>query len=428
MFKYFILISYIFIYLFYIIHQIAPLLFKIRSFSFPLSFFTTGIILYISFKNRKNLNKTFLSLYTFSLIFLLSFSIYKEVHFNRIKQNILNSNSKDIQRIGQHIIAGFTSWKEVTQLSNKGYIGGIFITSRNVKNLSIDEVRQNIFSLQNVRKQNGLPPLLVSTDQEGGGVSRLSPPLLLQKTIGDSLTNSEKMESEIVKEFVEIQSGELKKIGVNINFSPVVDIYSKKSDFMDLHTQIWKRSIDTNPLKVSRVGLLYSNFYSDNRILSTYKHFPGIGKIDTDTHFFTAEINTEIGTLMKTDLVPFIDFINSDINGLIMLSHTKLTKIDAIYPCSFSEKIINSFLRNNLNYKGILITDDLNMGPTYYYGIGRASLLSLNAGVDLLLIAYDKDQVYYVINFLLKHKDLLSNEKLSQSKNRLENIFNFLSE
>ncbi len=410
-------------FLLFVLQERAPLLFKIREFGFLLFTPLTAFLLFILWRKRP----PFWMYFSIGLGFLLCVSISNRIRFQYRKQQVLNLSDSHSQRLGKHFVVGFTNWSEMQILSSKGLISGIYLTSRNIENGTQEEIKNRLAMLQSERQKNHLPPLLITADQEGGMVSRLSPPLPYLPTIREYLDSDSNKSFQLIEKYAQIQSKSLKSLGVNVNFSPVVDIYDAESDHIDLHTQIRKRAISEDPQRVSQIALVYTKIYNQEQIIPTYKHFPGIGKVKTDTHFFTAEIPTPIPVLEKSDLLPFKELANSNYTAFIMLSHTKLHSLDSTYPCSFSKNVVQNLLRKQMGFQGILITDDISMGPSFYFGAKEASLLSLKAGVDLLLISYDTDLYYDVFFEIHQLVDSQGIENiLSESEDRLKNIYQFL--
>lgn len=421
----FVCIAFFLIYGFFISHQWAPLLFKLRPYLFWIFSGLASIFSIILLLFRRHFSKEISILYIYITAFLVTFSCYRQWVFYLEKDRVLYSQNPVLTLVGKHIISGFTDWKEISMLSERGLIGGIFLTARNVEHFSTTEIKEKIDSLQKKRIENSLPALFICSDQEGGIVSRLSPPLTKQPSLMEFLNDiPEADKKNKIIEYAKIQGGQLKSIGVNVNFSPVVDLPSNVKSLVS-HTQIEKRAI----AKDSKSIALYASWYSDslltNNILPTYKHFPGIGKIDTDTHFFTGVHKSTWSQLLQDDAFPFAELIQNKLPAWIMLSHTIIPDLDSSYPVSFSEIVISVF-RKELSYNGILITDDLSMGPSYYTGIENVSDLALKAGVDYLLISYDKDLIYPILHHFLEH-DLETMKKiLSPSQERINLSMKFI--
>jgi beta-N-acetylhexosaminidase len=131
------------------------------------------------------------------------------------------------------------------------------------------------------------------------------------------------------------------------------------------------------------------------------KHFPGLGGVFEDTHVEAGHLRVPLGELERGDLIPFRALMGD--STFTMLSHARLTALDAERAVSFSEVVVSGLLRNNWGHDGILITDDFSMDAVYggKEGIAVASIAALNAGVDLILIAYDPAQYFAIMDAAL---------------------------
>lgn len=326
----------------------------------------------------------------------LVLTLLGECSFQYRRYEVLNYIPEITSQIGQHFIIGYKDMSEIEALVSKGLIGGIFITQRNAANKTVKALSEEISALQLLRKQVGRAPLIVMTDQEGGLVSRLSPPLPQMPPLA-SLLKAKLPLTEVIRKaeaYGLAQGRDLAKIGVTVNLSPVVDLkLSNPENAFDFHSLIKQRAISSDPELTTRVAQAYVNGLESAGVLATLKHFPGLGKVTDDTHHFSAELNAPVTDLEDLDWLPFKK-IPANSRALIMLSHVALTAIDTIYPVSFSDKVIQSIVRRKLGFKGILITDDLTMAAAYNQGICTATVKALNAGVNLLLVSYDYEKFF----------------------------------
>ncbi len=363
----------------------------------------------------------------------MAISLGKETSFQYKKSFIQSYDKKVLATYASHILVGFRGEKELDELLALP-VFGFFVTHHNVKELSIDETINLIKKIQTVRREKNFAPAFIATDQEGGKVSRLSPPLLLQTSLGEILTAnpnlSEKDLEEIIKTYAQTQSDELKRIGININFSPIVDLkFEKKSSQFDFYSRIYNRAISKDPKTVAFVAEVYSKKLLENKILPTLKHFPGLGRVTEDTHFFNANLETPLPDLEKSDLIPFFHIAHNIDYPVIMLSHSTVSALDDATPISISEKGIQEFIRPRFPITTILITDDMNMGPMIYSpgGIGASAVKGINAGLDILLVSYDGEQIYDVLYALIQadKEGKLTQDRLKESEKRLHRLHFF---
>jgi beta-N-acetylhexosaminidase len=405
----------------------APLLPSLRLYFF---FGLIGINLVLIFieiqaffpssSKKKLLNKI--------IIFIACLSIFitstLEIRFNFIKQSVFNGEANQIEKLGHHFIIGYRDFNEIKKLVSKKAVGGIFLTTRNIQNKTKEEIKQEISALQDIRRSQGLSPLWIATDQEGGLVSRLSPPLTqlpqLSKVISES-ANLEQAKDKVIK-YAKTQGSELSEIGINLNFAPVVDLNKGVINPRDKYSKIYKRAISSDKEVVEKVALLYCQTLEATGVRCTIKHFPGLGRVDNDTHLESAELHTSVAELAQDDWIPFRTLMSNS-QAFTMLGHAKLMAVDAEHPVSFSQKVI-SIIRNNWQQDGVLITDDFCMYAVYNSkdGLRNATVKALNAGADMILIAYDNDLYYEAMDALIKadNKRQLDNELLVKSSNRLE--------
>ncbi|MBP7282542.1 MAG: glycoside hydrolase family 3 protein, partial [Leptospiraceae bacterium] len=214
-------------------------------------------------------------------------------------------------------------------------------------------------------------------------------------------------------------------------FIPILDVkVEKEASQLDMYSRIYNRAISKDPEMTSFVAEVYSKKLMTEKIIPTLKHFPGIGRITEDTHFFNANLTTPLSELEKSDLIPFTHLTHNLDLPLVMLSHSTVTALDSTRPISISEKGIQDYIRVKFPITTILITDDLNMGPMVYYtgGIGNAAVTGLNAGLDILLVSYDGEQIYEVLFALIQShgKGKLNTIRLDESEKRLNSLNQFL--
>ncbi|SCX70681.1 glycoside hydrolase family 3 N-terminal domain-containing protein [Variovorax sp. EL159] len=300
------------------------------------------------------------------------------------------------QALGAHFIVGYDDAKNLRELARKGLIGGIFVTGRNVQGRSAAELRDEIAGLQALRREAGLPPLIVATDQEGGAVSRLSPLVARQPALA-TLLEADVSDEDLAQRahaYGAQQGRALAALGITLNFSPVVDLRTGRAPGRwDLHTRIDERAISADPALTAQVALAYEKGLESAGVRGTLKHFPGLAGVHEDTHHFAGSLRTPVARLATHDWKPFQE-VSKQSDAAIMLGHVILAELDADAPTSFSRKIVQQVIRGEWGYQGLLVTDDLTMAAAYNRGLCDATVRSLNAGVDLLLIAFDHDKYF----------------------------------
>jgi beta-N-acetylhexosaminidase len=346
-----------------------------------------------------------------------------EACFRWYRYQVLQADPQRLEEMGQHLIVGCRDLSEVRELVKRRAIAGVFLSAHNVRGKSVVEVRQQVRSLKRLRQEQGLPPLWMATDQEGGVVSRLSPPLTRMPPLSEVIAGcSNAVQRErAVRQYARTQARELADIGVNLNFAPVVDLNHQVMNLSDLFTRVYERAISSDPAVVAQVAGWYCAELEAAGVRCTLKHFPGLGRVTDDTHLGSATLSTSIAELTDTDWLPFHTLMRQS-RAFTMLSHVRLAAIDQERPASISRAVIG-VLRSDWKYNGVLITDDFSMASVYRSrsGIENGAIEALNSGVDLILVSWDTDQYYPIMYALLQAdaQELLDHEALRRSARRL---------
>lgn len=343
------------------------------------------------------------------------------------RAEILASNPDRLERVGRHIIIGYHDYSAVKALVEKRAIAGVFITDHNVRGRPAAAVKTSLEVLQDIRRDQGLPPLVIAADQEGGQVSRLSPPLKRQPSLGRVLAKAEHDEERktIVEEYARTQAAELKRIGVTMNFGPVVDLKLNPKNRSDGETLLRLRAISADPYTVAKVAGWYCDELAAAGIMCTLKHFPGLGRVTRDTHVVSAEVSASEGTLELNDWVPFRRVMKKP-NAVTMLGHVRVGVLDKSAPASFSKTIIDGLMRRGWEHDGLIVTDDFSMGAVMKSkgGIGASAVKSLNAGTDFVLLSYSEKDLDAMLSALLAADEAgtLEQDVLAASARRITRI------
>jgi beta-N-acetylhexosaminidase len=338
-------------------------------------------------------------------VFLGAVTLWGEASFRWTRHAVLHADPHALEALGKHVIVGYRDPAELRALVERSAIGGIFLSGRNVAGRSARQIKEEIEGLQDIRHRLGRPPLWVAVDQEGGLVSRLSPPLTRTKSLADVTAPQRDADGLIaaVRDMASTHGRELAAVGVNLNFAPVVDLNHRIINPNDRYTRIHQRAISSDPQRVAEIAGLYCAVLAESGVHCTPKHFPGLGRVFEDTHQERADLLTAPFELAATDWVPFRALAQRP-DAFMMLGHARLAAIDPQRPVSFSHPVVAGILRGDWRYDGVLVTDDFCMGAVHEsrQGIAAASVEALNAGVDLILIAFDPDQYYPVMRALLR--------------------------
>lgn len=309
-------------------------------------------------------------------------------------------------KLGQMTIVrmhGKTISEDLISLIRDYHIGGISLYSNNYD--SYEEMISLINSLKEINRKYNNTPLFITMDEEGGRVNRLPKDFLI-------LPSSKKVSKDIrfVKESSNIIGNILKDIGVNMNFSPVLDIQR----FEDNHA-IGDRCFGNNKDDVTKNGLTVLNELRNIGIVPVIKHFPGHGLVKIDSHFFLP-ISKDIRN--KEDIEPFISAFRKHA-PVLMVSHIVVPKIDLFNPASLSRKMIKDYIRKELKYDGLIMTDDLKMkSVNLLYGYKRSYLKAVLSGNNLIVIGSDYNTVKKSIDYTISklNKNMIKDIDLTYNK------------
>ena len=335
-----------------------------------------------------------------------SLAVGMEVDYQLLRLRVLHTPADKLRQVGAHLVVGYRDLDELRELVRKDAVAGVFITARNVRGRELVQVRQELVELQEIRRARGLPPLMVAADQEGGEVQRLTPPLPAMVALSSLIRGDPETLDRRVEAYARHKARWLRHLGVNVNLGPVVDLRREHNGArVDLHSRISERAISDDPETVARVAGVYSRTLSHHGVRATLKHFPGLGRVPADTHLFAAGLDLSVDALEASDWLPFRRVAAAS-PALIMLGHVQLTALDARYPASSSRKVVRH-LRRSWGFGGLLITDDFCMLPAWrgLGGLGQSAARAVGAGVDLVLVSYDEQRIYPVLDALLKARE-----------------------
>ena len=322
------------------------------------------------------------------------------------KVDKLVANMSDADKVGQLLMIGIhgkTLNDDAKFMLNEYRVGGIILFDRNMESKA--QVKSLITDINKTGKSAGLTPLFIGIDQEGGAVARMEDQLI-------KVPPAEELGKEPIEQAVSLakQSGtELKDLGFNINFAPVADL-----------GLTYGRSFSTNPDDVVRYASAVGKAYDEAGLWYSYKHFPGIGKTDVDLHADTSVVPVSKETLLNEDTKVFVDLIKQSKPNTyaIMVSHAMYPQIDAAHPSSLSKAIITDWLRKDMGYNGVVVTDDMDMGAlAKHYTFSDMAVQSILAGSDILLVCHEYEHMQEAYNGLMKAvKDgRISKERLDES-------------
>ncbi|MFQ6111420.1 MAG: glycoside hydrolase family 3 protein [Nitrospinota bacterium] len=300
--------------------------------------------------------------------------------------------------MGQLLMGGFTGPEPPDEFLGRireGRLGGVILFSDNYT--SPEGISSLIGRLQGAAASGPHPfPLLIALDQEGGTVRRLGEPFTpfpsasLLGTIGDS---------QLVRECAGATARELRSVGVNMNLAPVVDILLEPRSKL-----LAERSFGGSAELVARLGVAAVAGYQSEGVAATAKHFPGHGATPVDSHEALPRVDTSLDILLKRELLPYRALMDPGLPGggtaAIMAAHIVFESVDFEKPASSSAKVLGELLRGELRFRGLAITDDLEMGAVD--DPLRAAQEAVIAGADMVLVGRGKALQEGVYGAILK--------------------------
>lgn len=313
------------------------------------------------------------------------------------------------EKLGQMVMIGIQGTKvddDSLYMLNQYHMGGVILFDRNME--SPEQVKQLTSDLQ--AQSNEKVPLFIGIDEEGGDVVRMAEKLTpppSQKEIG-ATGDIEQAKTWAIK-----TAKSLKDMGINVNFAPVADVGSND-----------KRSYSTDTNTVIDFVRAATKGYQQENIIYSLKHFPGIGKGKVDSHVDSSNIDVVKEVLMTEDIIPFKTIIdeNDPNDYFILVSHLKYPALDEEYPASLSSKIMTDLLRNEFGYKGIIITDDMEMGAVANHNDFRSiGVKAVKAGADIVLVCheYEHQQEVYLGLLDAVNSGEISQERIDESVKRI---------
>lgn len=317
------------------------------------------------------------------------------------------------EKLGQLFIFGFEGKRfspQLKQMIQQHHIGGLILLGKNVS--TADQMVAVLNEAKAANQVNQIP-LFLSVDEEGGRVSRL--PKGIRK-----LPSAQKVGQQRNGQY-NYRTGEylaelLHSFGYNMNYAPVLDVHSNPANPV-----IGDRAYATRAQVVADLGIETMNGMKDNGVISVIKHFPGHGDTAVDSHHSLPIVDKGLEELKQTELLPFQQAIDNGAE-VVMVSHVVYPALDPKWPASMSSSIISDLLREQMNFQGVVITDDLTMGAiTNDHSVPEAALQSFLAGSDLLLIAGDEEDQLKTIQLFNQSvaSGAVSEERLNESVRRI---------
>jgi beta-N-acetylhexosaminidase len=322
------------------------------------------------------------------------------------------------EKVGQLFMAGIPGLyldEDTIRLIRDFNLGGIVLFSRNIEDpLQLSRLCHDI---QKTAIAYHAEPLFIAVDQEGGRVARLREPFTIFS--GNEAIGLDKNPIERAKEFGTITAREMRTVGLNMNLAPVLDVRRGNTD-----KHLMGRTFSEDHEKVALLGSTVVRTLQENGIMAVAKHFPGLGCADIDPHFYLPRIDLDSKEIHEINIPPFRSAIKEKVAG-IMTSHALYPSLDRKNPATLSPIILNSLLRKKIGYKGLILTDDLEMGAiAEERGVAEGSVAAFKAGADILLICEDQSKVLESITFIRDRilQQEISGNRLNESIARIKKV------
>jgi len=354
-------------------------------------------------------------------IFLLTLTLFMSLQASTPTDNELK------KMIGRMLLVGFPDAKidkdsQIVKDIQEYELGGVILFDKEYKNRTKTKNISSPSQLQKLTsdlKKFSNKPLFISVDQEGGKVARLKP------TYGfESIPSAAKVSGMNFEDTVDVyekQSQMIENAGINMNFAPVVDLAINPKNRVIVGLE---RSFGSDVRQVVAFSKVLIQEQKMHNIISVLKHFPGHGSSLGDSHKGFVDISE---TWSPTELEPYKVLIDEKQVDMIMTAHVFNSHIDPKYPATLSYKFNTELLRKMLNFKGVIISDDLQMGAiSQHYSLVQRTTLAINSGVDILLFGNQLENVNVkkLVNTIFKEvkSGAISIDRIKESNARIENL------
>lgn len=337
----------------------------------------------------------------------------QQIAKNSIYAKIYNMSLDE--KIGQMFMVGIngtTPGDDAKTMIEQKHVGGIILYGKNMTSPNQTVQLTNQLKALNSKTHNPVS-LFLSVDQEGGKVDRMPSPIL---KIPSNATVGKTDDRQYSYDVGQVLGEESYRLGFNMDYAPVIDVITNPAK-----SAIGDRSFGSNPTIVGQLGTATMKGIQSQNVISVIKHFPGYGSVNIDVHIDLATVKYGLQTFEKVDWVPYKNAMRNGAD-IVMVTHLLIPKLDALYPSSMSQKIITGQLRNNLGFKGVVITDDMTMGAiAKNYNIQTATVKAIVAGADIVLIAYHEGQQEDAIAAIKSavHNGTISENRIDDSVYRI---------
>ncbi len=295
---------------------------------------------------------------------------------------------------------------DMTEKLNKYNVGGIILFAKNI--VDPEQTKKLIDGFQ----ENSKYPLFTAVDEEGGRVARVAnnDGMGVEKTEAMADVNDTERANDIGRSIGKY----LSKLGFNLDFAPVADVLTDKNN-----TEIGDRSFGSDAEKCGELSAEVVKGLQDKGVSACLKHFPGHGGSEANSHEGFSQSDRTLDEMRSTEFVSFKKGIEAD-SDFVMVAHIAVPKLTGdTVPADLSEYVVTELLKGELGYKGLVISDALNMGAiSEYYGSDTAAVRAFKAGIDVLLMPENLDSAYNAVLNAVKSGEI-SEERLNGSVKKI---------
>jgi len=291
------------------------------------------------------------------------------------------------QKIGQCFGIGFSGTvvsDDLRRLVKEYKVGNVILFRDNIENAA--QVRSLCSAIQKLVKDETGYPAFIAIDQEGGAVTRLPPDMV---NVPGAMALAASGSTENVSLAARITAAELRRIGVNLNLAPVLDINCNRDNPV-----IGNRSFAPNAADAASFAVASVKAFNEEGLMCCGKHFPGHGDTAVDSHLDLPLVDLSLAELEARELIPFRAAIAAEIPA-IMTTHILFPQIESEkLPATMSGKILKGLLRERLGFTGLVISDAMEMRAIKdYYGVTKGCALALAAGVDIVYVCHESSDM-----------------------------------
>ena len=338
-------------------------------------------------------------IYSLVILALFSFFFYQKTQ-EKVQNELRN-------KIGQMLIVGFRGIEanedsSIIKAIKELNLGGVILFDRD--NPSNGEVERNIKNPEQtknlINQLKEYPSLFIAVDAEGGLINRLK-----EKYGFENIPSAEEMGKGSLEETKEnaLKLGKtLKELGFNLDFAPVVDVNTNPQNPVIGKLE---RSFSDDENAVFNHALSFIAGLHQNNIITSIKHFPGHGSSSTDSHLGMVDVTN---SYQEKEIIPYQKLIEGGYSDIVMTAHIINRNIDPEYPATLSPIFLKNILRDNLNFQGVIISDDMQMNAIVdNYGFEESIIKAINAGCNILIISnngktYNEDDFYRAVNTIFE--------------------------